>query len=281
MGMRVYTSILGVVMAVFAIIIFFSVKERYYEKVVVKVKEKISVWSSLGETLRCRPFRQMMIMGGAFTLGTSMVGALGYYATVFYVSGGDRIIGDNWQFWMGLAFMLGGLIGVPMHAQLSHRIGKREAAVIACIIGICGYGGSWFLYTPAIRWLQTIASGLMGMCAASLWMLHSSIGADIIDYDELTTGKRREGSFTACASYILKLGNSFGYYISGLILTWSGFTWSLKVQAPETILAIRTSLASLPIVGLVVAIIFVMRVHLTREKSEEIRDSLEARRGHV
>lgn len=281
MGMRIYTMILGVVMAIFAIIIFLRVKERYYHTVVVKVTEKISILSGLGETLRCKPFRQLMIMGGAFTLGTSMVGSLGYYATVFYVSGGDRILGDNWQFWMGVAFMIGGLIGVPLHAALSHKIGKREAVVIACAIGIVGYGGSWFLYTPAIKWLQTIASGLMGMCAASLWMLHSAIGADIQDYDELHTRKRREGSFTACGSYIMKLGNSLGYYFSGLILTWSGFTWKVNVQAPETIFWIRASLASIPVVGLIVAIIFVLRIHLTKEKTEEIRDSLEERRGAV
>jgi GPH family glycoside/pentoside/hexuronide:cation symporter len=281
LGIQVYTAILGVVMAIFAIIIFFKTKERYYDKVVVKVKERISILSGFGETLRNKSFRQMIIMGGAFTLGTSMVGSLGYYATVFYVSAGDKIIGDNWQFWMGVAFMVGGLIGVPLHAFLAHHIGKRHAAVVACCIGICGYGGSWFLYTPAIQWLQTIASGLMGMCAASLWMLHSSIGADIIDDDELNTHERREGSFTACASYILKLGNSLGYYFSGLILTWVGFTWKLKVQAPETILGIRASLASLPIAGLVVAIIFVMRVPLTKQKVEEIRRKLEERRGQV
>ncbi len=281
LGLQVYTSILGVVMAIFAITIFLKVKERYYEKVVVNVKERISVLSGFGETLRNRSFRQMIIMGGAFTLCTSMVGSLGYYCTVFYVAGGDKIIGDNWQFWMGVAFMVGGLIGVPLHAALSHRIGKREAAVVACLIGICGYGGSWFLYTPEIIWLQTVASCLMGMCAASLWMLHSSIGADIIDDDEINTYERREGSFTACASYILKLGNSFGYYVSGLILTWVGFTWKLKVQAPETILGIRASLASLPIVGLIVAIIFVMRVPLTKEKVNEIRKKLEERRGKV
>ena len=266
---------------IFAIIIFFRVKERYYQTVVVKVTEKISILSGLGETLRCKPFRQILIMGGAFTMGTSMVGSLGYYATVFYVAGGDRILGDNWQFWMGIAFMIGGLVGVPLHKLLADRIGKREAAVIACVIGIIGYGGSWFLYTPAIKWMQTISSALMGMCAASLWMLHSAIGADIQDYDELNTGKRREGSFTACGSYILKLGNSLGYYFSGLILTWSGFTWSVKTQAPQTIFWIRASLASLPIAGLVIAIIFVMRVHLTQAKSEEIRDSLEERRGTV
>ena len=281
LGIQVYTAILGVVMAIFAIIIFFKTKERYYDKVVVKVKERISILSGFGETLRNKSFRQMIIMGGAFTLGTSMVGSLGYYATVFYVSAGDKIIGDNWQFWMGVAFMVGGLIGVPLHVFLAHHIGKRHAAVVACCIGICGYGGSWFLYTPAIQWLQTIASGLMGMCAASLWMLHSSIGADIIDDDELNTHERREGSFTACASYILKLGNSLGYYFSGLILTWVGFTWKLKVQAPETILGIRASLASLPIAGLVVAIIFVMRVPLTKQKVEEIRRKLEERRGQV
>ncbi len=281
LGMRIYTCILGVVMALFAVIIFFRVKERYYHTVVVKVKEKVSILSSLGETLRCKPFRQLMVMGGAFTLGTSMVGSLGYYATVFYVAEGNRIMGDNWQFWMGVAFMIGGLIGVPLHAQLAHKIGKREAAVVACVIGICGYGGSWFLYTPAIKWLQMISSALMGMAAASLWMLHSAIGADIMDYDELNTGRRREGSFTACGSYILKLGNSLGYYVSGLILTWAGFTWNLKVQAPQTIFWIRSSLASLPVVGLIVAIIFVMRVPLTRERSEDIRDSLEERRGTV
>lgn len=281
LGMQVYTCILGVVMAVISVIIFLRVKERYYHTVVVKVTEKISILSGLGETLKCKPFRQMLIMGGAFTMGTSMVGSLGYYATVFYVSGGDRILGDNWQFWMGVAFMVGGLVGVPLHKFLADRFGKREAAVVACVIGICGYGGSWFLYTPAIQWLQTISSALMGMGAASLWMLHSAIGADIQDYDELNTGKRREGSFTACGSYILKLGNSLGYYFSGLILTWSGFTWSVKVQSAQTIFWIRACLASLPVVGLIVAIIFVLRMPLTKQRSEEIRDSLEDRRGAV
>ena len=91
LGMQVYSSILGVLMAVFALIIFFRVKERYYEKVVVKTKERISLTSSLYETLKCQPFRMMILLGGSFTLGTSMVGTLGYYTTVYHVCGGDNI----------------------------------------------------------------------------------------------------------------------------------------------------------------------------------------------
>jgi GPH family glycoside/pentoside/hexuronide:cation symporter len=281
LGLKVYSSILGLGMAVLAVIIFFKTNERYYDKVVVNVKEKISILSSYGETLRCKPFRQMVIVGVSFIIGTSMVGSLGYYATVFYVSAGNKVLGDNWQFFMGIAFMLGGVIGVPVLSTIAHHIGKRRAVVVACCIGILGYGGSWFLYTPKIIWLQTVASGLMGMAAASLWMLHSSIGADIIDYDELNTHERREGSFTACASYILKLGNSLGYFFSGLILSWVGFTWKLKVQTPETIFGIRASLAFLPIAGMILAIIFVLRMPLTKAKSEEIRRQLEERRGTV
>ena len=281
LGMQVYTSILGVVMALFAIIIFFRVKERYYEKVVVKTRERISLKSSFYETLKVQPFRMMMGYGAAFTLGTSMVGSLGYYTTVYYVCAGNTIIGDNWNFWMGIAFMIGGFIGAPLLNRIAHLIEKRNAVIVAAVIGILGYGGSWFLYTPLIPWLQTIASGTMGLAAAGLWMLHSSIGADIIDYDELHTGKRREGSFTACSSYILKLGNSGGYFISGLILGWVGFDSALMIQAPETILGIRAMLASIPIFGLSLVIFFILRVSLTKQKCEEIRRVLEERRGTV
>lgn len=281
LAIQIYTAALGVVMAIFAVTIFLRTKERYYDKVVVKIKEKISILGGLGETLRCIPFRKMMVVGISFTLGTSMVGSLGYYVTRFYVAGGDEIVGNSWQSWMGVAFMLGGLMGVPIHAALSHSIGKRKAMVVACLVGICGYGGSWFLYTPAIQWLQTIASGLMGMSAASLWMLHSSIGADIIDQDELKTFERREGSFTACASYILKLGNSLGYFFSGLIISWAGFTWERTVQTPHTIFWLRFALASLPVVGLIIAIMFVLNMRITKKVAQENRRKLEDRRGKV
>jgi GPH family glycoside/pentoside/hexuronide:cation symporter len=77
-GMQVYTCILGVVMAVFAVIIFLRVKERYYEKLVVKSQEHISLKSALYETLTCRPFLFMLLVGASFNLGTSMLGTLGY-----------------------------------------------------------------------------------------------------------------------------------------------------------------------------------------------------------
>jgi GPH family glycoside/pentoside/hexuronide:cation symporter len=280
-GMQVYSCILGVVMAVFAIIIFLRVKERYYEKLVVKGQEHISLKSALYETLTCRPFLFMLLVGASFNLGTSMLGTLGYYATVYYVCAGNQGLGNDWNFWMGLAFMFGGLIGAPVLNRVAYFIGKRNALIVTACIGIIAYAGSWYLYTPHIQWLQTIASGMMGLTASGLWMLYGSICADVIDYDELHTGKRREGSFTSCGTYILKLGSALGGLLAGYVISSVGGNAALQAGAPETILRIRIMLSAIPIVGMILVIVFISQVPLTKKICEEIRLKLEARRGKV
>jgi GPH family glycoside/pentoside/hexuronide:cation symporter len=280
-GMQVYTCILGVVMAIFAIIIFLRVKERYYEKIVVKTQAHISLKSAFYETLTCRPFLFMLLVGASFNLGTSMLGALGYIATVYYVCGGNQAIGNDWNLWMGLAFMFGGLIGAPVLNRVAYFVGKRNALIVTAFIGIMAYAGSWYLYTPKIQWLQTVASCLMGLTASGLWMLYGSICADVIDYDELNTGKRREGSFTSCGTYILKLGNSLGNFLAGGIISMVGGDAALKSGTPETILWVRIMLAAIPLVGMALVIIFILQVPLTKKICEEIRIKLEARRGQV
>jgi GPH family glycoside/pentoside/hexuronide:cation symporter len=280
-GMQVYSCILGVVMAVFAVIIFLRVKERYYEKLVVKSQEHISLKSALYETLTCRPFLFMLLVGASFNLGTSMLGTLGYYATVYYVCAGNQGLGNDWNFWMGLAYMFGGLIGAPILNRVAYYLGKRRALITTSCIGIGAYAGSWYLYTPHIQWLQTVAAGLMGLTASGLWMLYGSICADVIDYDELHTGKRREGSFTSCGTYILKLGSALGGLLAGYVISSVGGNAALQAGAPETILRIRIMLSAIPIVGMVLVIIFISQVPLTKKICEEIRLKLEARRGQV
>src|SRR5208283_3187734 len=116
----------------------------------------------------------------------------------------------------------------------------------------------------------------MGLTASGLWMLYGSICADVIDYDELHTGKRREGSFTSCGTYILKLGNSLGGFFSGFIISQLGGNAALQSGTPQTILWIRIMLASIPIVGMALVILFIFQVPLTKKICEDIRVTLEA-----
>ena len=221
-------------------------------------------------------------MSLAYGLSTSMLGSLGYYLTVFYVCGGDVALGSKWNFAMGLANMGIGVIGIAFFSWIARRHGKRRAMASVLTIGILVFLSSWFLYTPEIIWLQIFAAGSISFIAGGFWMTYSALGADIIDYDELTSGKRREGAFAACGTWIMKLGLALGIGASGFALESTGFDAELGAdQLPGALTGIRLWFMIIPIVGLCVATIGLWRYPLTPERMAEIREELEARRGTV
>ena len=274
-GARTYTIMLGGIMIVVGIIIFATVKERYYERLVVKQTERTKLTESIWQCLKIQPFRAQLAMSLAYGLSTSMLGSLGYYLTVFYVCGGDVALGSKWNFAMGL-------IGIAFFSWIARRHGKRRAMASVLTIGILVFLSSWFLYTPEIIWLQIFAAGSISFIAGGFWMTYSALGADIIDYDELTSGKRREGAFAACGTWIMKLGLALGIGASGFALESTGFDAELgAVQLPGALTGIRLWFMIIPIVGLCVATIGLWRYPLTPERMAEIREELEARRGTV
>lgn len=282
LGGQVFSIGIGILMIFVGVIVFFNVKERYYKKVVESNQEKIALSETIYKTLRCRPFRAQLAMSLSYGLSTSMLGSLGYYITVYYVCGGNITVGSAWNFGMGLASMLCGLIGVPTYAYIAKVVGKRKAMMVVQISAVLVFISTWWLYNPAIPWLQFLASGGIAFTQGGFWSIYGAIGADVIDYDELETNKRREGAFAATGTYIMKVGLALGIFFSGVILTSTGFDAALGGgQSPQALINIRIWFAAIPIAGLVLAFIALIKFPLTRERMDEIRDELEARRGLV
>lgn len=282
LGGQVFSIIIGLSMMVVGVIVFFNVKERYYKKVVESNQEKISLLDTIYKTLKCRPFRAQLAMALSYGLATSMLGTLGYYTTVYYVCGGDIALGSMWNFGMGLGSMFFGLIGVPIFATIANKFGKRRAMMANQWTGIFVFVASWWLYNPEIPWLQFFASGGIAFTQGGFWSIYSSIGADVIDYDELETGKRREGAFSATGTYMMKIGLALGIMLSGAVLTFFGFDSALGGdQDPTALVKIRVAFAGLPIAGLLFAFLALRKFPLSRERMSEIRSALEARRGTV
>ncbi len=281
LGAQVYCTILGAIMVVAAIGLFLTVKERYYGKLVAGKQEKISIAETLWQTLSCKPFRIQLCMNLAYNLGLSMVGTLGYAVTIYYVSRGNVSEGNSWNFIMGLSGMVMGFMGLPVYAAIARNFGKRHGMMAVLGSAFLVFLATWFLYTPKIVWLQIFASGLIAFTSAGFWTLTGSIGADVIDYDELENGRRREGAFSACGSWINKFGMAIGAGISFFILGWVGFDSKLDHQSEHTLFMIRLLLMLIPLIGLTIAFIAVSRFPLSQERVMEIRAQLEARRGKV
>ncbi len=280
-GARVFCAIMGAIIVVIGILNFAFVKERYYHKVESTHQAKVSLKESFFTTLKVKPFLMIVVIGLSFNMGSAIVGQLGQYTTIFYVAGGDQQVGSSWNGHMGLAAMFGALLGVPMINVLSRRLGKRRALMIDIGFGIAAFLATWWLYNPAIPWMQLIASGAIGLAGAALWVMHGSMGADVMDYDEISSHKRREGAFSACGSWIMKASSALTMFISGAILNLTGFDAQKAQQSVETITNIRLLFAAIPAAGLAIALFTVFLYPLTRERMSEIRVELEARRGKV
>lgn len=280
-GAQVYTAILGAIMVAVSIAIFLLTRERYYEKLVSRTQTHIPFADTLWRTLRCQPFRAVLLMALAYGIGTAMVGALGYYATVYYVCKGDVTLATQWNTAMGLAGMAFGFAGIPFFSWIARRQGKRAALATVLVMAIAAFIGDWWLYDPERPYLQLFACGFVAFTGAGFWTLYGATIGDVVDYDEMQTGQRREGSFSACQSWITKVGIALGVGASGWILQFTGFDSKQAVQTPEAIFWIRLLLSGIPVIGLVLALIAILRFPLTEGRMGEIRQRLEATRGQV
>ncbi|MFI5337747.1 MAG: MFS transporter, partial [Opitutales bacterium] len=280
-GAQVYLVLCGLGMMVAGLACVALVRERYYGKLVAMKQDRISIRETLWQTLRCKPFRIQLGMQLAYNMGLSMVGTLGLAATMYYVCAGNKAEGNWWNSLMGLSGMGFGFLGIPTFALVARRLGKRHAMRAVMFTAIFVFVATWWLYTPHLVWLQIFASGLIAFTGAGFWTIIGSIGADVMDYDELENGRRREGSFSACGSWINKVGMAIGAGTSFFIMDWVGFDSNVAHQTEHTIFMIRFLLAAIPIVGLVLALLALARFPLSHEVMVGIRAKLESRRGKV
>ena len=182
---------------------------------------------------------------------------------------------------MGLSGMAFGFAGIPFFAWIARKHGKRAGLATVLALAICAFIGDWWLYDPERPYLQLFACGFVAFTGAGFWTLYNATLGDVVDYDELQTGQRREGSFSACQSWISKLGIALGVGASGWILQFTGFDSQKPVQDPHAIFMIRILLSGVPVIGLVIALVSLLRFELSESRMLDIRGQLEATRGRV
>ena len=105
---------------------------------------------------------------------------------------------------------------------LSRRVGKRRLWLFAvAMLGLAFSGLA--LVQPGQAWLMFtlgIVAGIGGGCGQ---VVGPSIQADIIDWDELATGERKEGAYFAVWNFVRKSAYGLASMMLGLLLAAVGY----------------------------------------------------------
>jgi glycoside/pentoside/hexuronide:cation symporter, GPH family len=279
-GAACAAAIAGFVMILSGLLNFFFAKERYYG--LAKLQEKVG-FTKMFTTFTCKPYLVLLGTALVYAIPTGLVGSLGYYATTYYVLKGDMHASGTFTGYGGAAYALCGVAGVPAATWLARTLGKKKALTYTLGAGLVAFGSAWWLYTPANPWLSVLCTGMNGFSATGLWVILPSMCVDVVDYDEMRSGKRREGAYNSTFSWVLKVGMSASMFLVGPLLD-NLTRFDVKLgghQDPNTILWIRILFTGIPVAALLIAFFLVQLYPLTRERMQELREELEARRGTV
>ena len=245
LSLRMSMVAVGIIAAFLIILTTLKVKER---REFALVDEPLRFWESLRYTLTNGPFWIFVSMNFLLTFMNSMaMGAIYYLA--------DYVTQTSTMTLMVYLFCPLAL-GIPLANLVVKRIGLLRAQQIYCVIGGIGLASVAFMPVNLIPLSLIVAGlGLSGQQTITYNLL-----AQVIDADEVRTGKRREGAFYGANALITKPAQSLALFLTALILESSGFITramnngeALLDQSASTLFGIRAIVGLIPGLAMMVS----------------------------
>jgi GPH family glycoside/pentoside/hexuronide:cation symporter len=162
-----------------------------------------------------------------------------------------------------------------MWVWVSRRIGKKRLWILSTIFTALGFGAMMFLTEGAVA-LISILAFLLGTGAGAGAVVAPSIQADVIDYDELETGQRKEGAYFAAWNFVFKTATGITLMLTGVVLDAAGFVPN-ATQTSSAKTALLVLYALFPLGCYLVGAAILTRFRLDETEHARIRAALDAR----
>jgi GPH family glycoside/pentoside/hexuronide:cation symporter len=218
---------------------------------------------------RNRPFRILLSAYAVSALGFSVAATV----ILFYV---QYVLGSRAGPLL-LAIYLGiGAATVPFWIFLARRFEKRRAWLLALGVNTAAFAPALLLGRGDAGIFGVIVV-LSAMGVGGVMAIPPSMQADAIDYDEWTTGTRREGEYIGFWSIVKKLAAALSAGLAFPILDFSGYVPGSGEQAPAAVWTLRLLYVGTPSLCNLIALGIAWRYPIDRRTHERIRDEIDAR----
>jgi GPH family glycoside/pentoside/hexuronide:cation symporter len=234
----------------------------------------------LKASIEIKPFRKLCIATFLIFNAFNTTAGFSYFIIKYYLFKGNE---DGFGLWPTLFGSVGAILTtlmvIPIVAKISKTIGKKKAFILSQGISILGYILLWLLFIPGKPYMFLFALPFFSFGIGSLFTLMMSMTSDVIDIDELNTGKRREGSLGAIYWWMVKFGLAVAGLLTGLIYSLVNFIPNAATQSDKTMFWLRIFFSLIPILGTLGAMWVMKDYDVTEEKAREIRKALDARKA--
>lgn len=256
-------AVFGIIAAVTVLGTALAVRERPSYEV---QPSHLPPWPAFVESLRNRPFMSLMaaqfISSYSFTTLTSLLP----FFLIYQLEMKEQV--------PIVMFAMLGTIGLFLYPArwVAGRINKGPTYALGLFIASLAIIGTFFLpHGPSP--LVYVAAVVAGLGFSVQWVCPWSMMPDVIEYDELRTGERREGVYYGLWNFLTKFTSALGIATSGWALKLFGYVPNVE-QTPYALLGIRIFFALAPAVALLISLPILIRYPVTRKSHAELRARL-------
>ncbi|MBN1917417.1 MAG: MFS transporter [Verrucomicrobia bacterium] len=263
-------AICAIVMVTGPLVVFLGCRERHPERVV----RRVSMLEGFRLVLHNRPFFLALSMYLAAWVALSMTTGMFviyFNAWLRYARVLDYVL---------LATFITAAVMLPVWVHVSARLGKRAAYILGMSIYAAVGLGTLALRPSAPEQVWIFAVGA-GIGISAIYVLPWAIVPDCIEYDELKTGMRREGTFYGFVTFAQKLAAAAGIFLIGTRLGLLDYNPSAPTPRLTVLWAIRLLFGPVPACVALLGIFAALFYPITKTRHEEIRAALRARSGQA
>ncbi|MBM3180814.1 MAG: MFS transporter [Chloroflexi bacterium] len=210
--------------------------------------------------------------------------ALPFYLA-YWVAKGDllqKALGLPLESAVFACLLVTSVIVLPFWVWLARKIGKQRAYMIGMTFWAVVQLLIYSIQPGQITYILVLAV-MAGISVSTAHVLPDAIFPDVIEWDELRTGRRREGIYYGVKNFVRKLTGALAIFIALQTLGWFGYQSppagaTQFSQSAATLQAIRFLIGPLGAVLLFGAVTMAWFYPLTKEKHIRVRAMLERRK---
>ena len=232
------------------------------EQVPISEPHRAGPVSGFRTVLRNRPFMILLASYTVAAFGSNLPATL----ILYYV---EYVLQSRMADVFLVLYFVTGVLFLPPWVILAKRTGKKAAWILSMAINTGAFVGV-FLLGPGDDWIYGILVFFSGIGFGATIALPSSMQADVIDYDELITGERREGHYIGLWSITKKLAAALGVGSALSLLGAAGYTPN-AAQSDQVLWMLKVLYALVPSACNLLALAIALAYPITSRIHEEIR----------
>lgn len=245
-GGRSGYSFMGLILGVGTSLFLLASGALVRERSEFQGRRPLSPFAGWMATLRNTHFRRILLAFALSAIAAAVPAVLVIYVSVYIIGTPEWWAPavpswlPTWSYYL-LVYFSAGVLSLPLWNWMARRVGKRATWGTAIGLATLTSAGCWWLGEGTVGYF-TVLLVFGGMGFGNSISLPASIVADLIDFDEMNTGGRREASYFAIWAFATKFGNAFtGFaalqvlervgYVPGIPQTETVKTWMLVMYS--------------------------------------------------